>query len=317
MKPSEFSSPAKSFWTAENCRQFAQLCESTLNEVSTAFDLMKRLPGADVLLKSLHKEHSLPHDVEWQSVKKPNWGLLKKEAYPRSPSWILFAGPGGSAAASIDSNTSSYSVVGAQAGGEGTETYDISRGDEVMAVVAEIIGGRPTSIWQAVTNRDLYNKRQERRARRSKTDEPGSRALDSTELAEKFRPLMQRAIRAAIADIQGFAIMQIKNNNRAGAARKLARMDRLEAMSDELESRRSMPSSLVSIVSNAVHMAAAYYYPEMTGELANSYNYGQDHFRVSAPADRAGVEQLLKDLHAGNTEKLGTVLAFFKRSLLA
>ena len=321
MKPSEFSSPAKSFWTAANCQQFAYLCESMLNEVSTAIDLMKRLPAADVLLKELHKKYKLPHDVQWESVKKPNWSMLKKSAGWHNPSWILFAGPEGSAAVSTAPNTEKYIVNVVTAGDTETHQYYSTRGDDIMATISDKIGGRPTSIWQAITDTTLYDKQKKRMDLIQRSQVPGSRALEPDEIAVKFRPLMQRAIRAAIADIQGFAIMQLKNNNRAGVLRKLERIDALEAMAENLEGFKDnrMPNNLVNVIMNAVSMTAAYYYPDMTGGLDNNYRRSTNRspFSVSVPDNNEGVQQLLKDLHAGDTKKLGTVLAFFKRSLLA
>jgi hypothetical protein len=60
-------------------------------------------------------------------------------------------------------------------------------------------------------------------------------------------------------------------------------------------------------------MTASHYYPETTGNLDRS-RYGSS--GVSAQFNE-GPAQLLKDIAGGDQKKLGTVLSFFKRSLIS
>jgi hypothetical protein len=60
-------------------------------------------------------------------------------------------------------------------------------------------------------------------------------------------------------------------------------------------------------------MTASHYYPETTGTLDGS-RYGSQ--GVSAQFNE-GPAQLLKDIAGGDQKKLGTVLSFFKRSLIS
>ena len=59
-------------------------------------------------------------------------------------------------------------------------------------------------------------------------------------------------------------------------------------------------------------MAASNYYPETTGNIERS-RYGGG---LSAQFPE-GPKQLLQDIANGDTAKLGTVLGFFKRSLIS
>jgi hypothetical protein len=59
-------------------------------------------------------------------------------------------------------------------------------------------------------------------------------------------------------------------------------------------------------------MAASHHYPEQTGAISRS-GYGGGAYN----AERSeGGSQLMKDIAGGDQKKLGTVLTFFKRSLI-
>ena len=58
-------------------------------------------------------------------------------------------------------------------------------------------------------------------------------------------------------------------------------------------------------------MAASHHYPEKTGSITRSYGSGYNAQFAEGP------QQLLKDISAGDQQKLGTVLGFFKRTLIS
>jgi hypothetical protein len=59
-------------------------------------------------------------------------------------------------------------------------------------------------------------------------------------------------------------------------------------------------------------MAASHHYPEQTGAISRSG------YRDGYNAQRSeGGSQLMKDIAGGDQKKLGTVLTFFKRSLIS
>jgi hypothetical protein len=59
-------------------------------------------------------------------------------------------------------------------------------------------------------------------------------------------------------------------------------------------------------------MAASHHYPDKTGEITRGYRGGNYNAEYSE-----GPATLLKDISQGDTAKLGTVLAFFKRALIS
>jgi hypothetical protein len=84
-------------------------------------------------------------------------------------------------------------------------------------------------------------------------------------------------------------------------------LESLEAGSEDI------PGFLNSAINSAVLMTASHYYPDKTGNLERS-RYGSAGVAAQFPE---GPKQLLQDISSGDTAKLGTVLSFFKRSLIS
>jgi hypothetical protein len=106
----------------------------------------------------------------------------------------------------------------------------------------------------------------------------------------------------------------IKNDAFEKAKKKLNHIETLQNGLEQLEAGNSdTPGFLSSAINAAVLMTASHYYPETTGTLDGS-RYGSQ--GVSAQFSE-GPAQLLKDIAGGDQKKLGTVLSFFKRSLIS
>jgi hypothetical protein len=106
----------------------------------------------------------------------------------------------------------------------------------------------------------------------------------------------------------------IKNDAFEKAKKKLNHIEALQNGLEQLEAGNSdTPGFLNSAINSAVLMAASHYYPETTGNLDRS-RYGSG--GLSAQFSE-GPAQLLKDIAGGDQKKLGTVLSFFKRSLIS
>jgi hypothetical protein len=103
----------------------------------------------------------------------------------------------------------------------------------------------------------------------------------------------------------------IKNDAFEKAKKKLSQLEQLESGIDQLEQGSGTPDFIENSVNLGILMAAHHYYPDTTGEIRKSYgrNYSSN--------NSEGPDQLLKDIASGDTKKLGTVLAFFKRSLIS
>ena len=131
-------------------------------------------------------------------------------------------------------------------------------------------------------------------------------------LTKKFKPLWQRAINTAIADIKGYVANQIKNDAFEKAQRKLDQVKRLQDILDNMEAgSEETPGTIKQAINSAVLMAASHHYPEQTGNITRGYSSGYNAERSEGP------NQLLKDIAAGDQTKLGTVLGFFKRTLIS
>ena len=108
----------------------------------------------------------------------------------------------------------------------------------------------------------------------------------------------------------------IKNDAFAKAKRKLDHIERLQNGLEELESgnpNTDTPSFITNAINSAILMAASHYYPETTGTISRS-RWGSGDLSAQF---HEGPAQLLKDIAAGDQKKLGTVLSFFKRSLIS
>jgi hypothetical protein len=92
-------------------------------------------------------------------------------------------------------------------------------------------------------------------------------------------------------------------------------MSQLRSLNDALNSLEngdtSTPDIFQKAVRTAVVLAASHFYPDETGEINRSYSSG-----YSSNSD-AGIKHLLSDITNGDTSKLGTILSFFKRSLIS
>jgi hypothetical protein len=131
---------------------------------------------------------------------------------------------------------------------------------------------------------------------------------------KKFKPLWSRAITASIADIKGHIANQIKNDAFEKAKKKLNHIEMLQNGLESLEAgSEDIPGFLNSAINSAVLMTASHYYPDKTGNLERS-RYGSAGVAAQFPE---GPKQLLQDISSGDTAKLGTVLSFFKRSLIS
>jgi hypothetical protein len=147
-----------------------------------------------------------------------------------------------------------------------------------------------------------------------KQSAPKQQTMDQETLMNKFRPLWAKSMTAAIADGKGMAAVMLKNDAFEKVEKKLKQLQYLQRSLDELEAgNKEPPDWLKGSINSAVLMAAAYYYPEETGEITRS-RYGGASYSSERPE---GARKLLQDLSNGDTSKLGTVLGFFKRSLIS
>lgn len=283
---------------------FAKICESHLLEYSTAIPIVSNHPDGKSLIQYLHSEKNLAHNIRWETVPKLRWSELKQ--YYQG-AWVIVQGSNGvGAIKAIDGNYTGI-VVNPEdneedEAGEIIEIVD-NRGGTVKNFLKSYIGKLEVFYIGGVPT-EFLKKSQERDKNRVLNRKSSEISQDT--LAKKFKPLWERAINAAIADIKGIAVNMIKNGAFSKARDKI---DQIKKLEDTFEDEHRLDDIINMGVSQAVGMAASHYYPEKTGNLRRTYSGVKSEFDE-------GVELLLKDISNGDTKKLGTVLAFFKQSLL-
>jgi len=285
----------------ESCKIFAELLEGYVNEDSTSMNLIAGSPGGKEVVLHLHKTMQLAHDLGYSQIDKISWSELKDRA-----SWVIVKGTNGIGA--IKSSGSSYDAV-ASSGSEVQSTSD-SRGGNVLDFLKREIG-KLQKFYVARNSNDVRDKRKKRSELNKNRD---SSEVTQQTLVKKFKPLWSRAITASIADIKGHIANQIKNDAFEKAKKKLNHIEMLQNGLESLEAgSEDIPGFLNSAINSAVLMTASHYYPDKTGNLERS-RYGSAGVAAQFPE---GPKQLLQDISSGDTAKLGTVLSFFKRSLIS
>jgi hypothetical protein len=286
----------------ETYQLFAQLLEGHINEASTAMNLIAANPGGKEVVQKLHKDMQLAHDLGYKKIDKIAWSDLKGSY---RGAWVIIQGTTGTGAIKANSN-GTYEAV-ASTGGETRSVKDGRGGNIIDFLKGEI--GKLQKFYTA-SNTTAVRDKQSKRA-------DSQKGLDKTvtqdTLMKKFKPLWVRAINAAIADIKGHVANQIKNDAFEKAKRKLNYIETLQNGIEQLEAgSQETPGFVQQAVNSAVLMTASHYYPETTGNIERSRYGGGSSAQFSE-----GPAQLLKDISEGDTKKLGTVLSFFKRSLIS
>ncbi len=280
------------------------MCEGVINEVSSTMDMVKSKIGGREVVKHLHTKMGLSHKQNYGPVDKISWSQLK-DSYRGS--WVIIHGDKGTGAIKYTGNT--YEAV-ASDGGE-VRTFTNDRGGNIIDFLKGVIGPlRKFFVGKDSSDvRDLKRKREQNKA----GDKPGIVTQDT--LVKKFKPLWQKAIVAAVADIKGHIANMIKNDSFEKAERKLNQVKVLQSALDAMEvgDVSDTPGFINRAINQAVLMTASYYYPDQTGDISHS-RYGRGDM---SSTHSEGPQRLLKDISEGDTAKVGTILAFFKRALIS
>jgi hypothetical protein len=288
----------------ERLRLFAQLAEG-LMEVSSTSEKLWNHPGAIQIMKHLHSEMKLAHDTQWEDLPRIYWSEFKDT---RTGKWVLIKGSKGTGAIKSVGN-GTYLAVGSN--GAQVQSQEETKGGRIEAFLKPIIGN-PGAMYSAEQGNAVRDK-QQTRARNSVP--PASQQVSAETIVKKFKPMWKKAIVQASADIQGFVMNQVKNGAFEKAQKKLRQLQELRKLMDELDEGDEAPELVKKAVGSAIALASAHFYPEETGELTRGYGgYGGTYgLKAEKPE---GTKKLLADLSSGDTNKMGVILGFFKRSLL-
>ena len=286
--------------------KFANLCEAHIAEVSTSLDLVRGHTGGDAVIKYLHKDQKLGHDLKYMPVDKISWSTLK-DAYKGA--WVIIVGSNATGAIRAHGGTTgSYEAVAVDpATGELRKLND-SRGGNILDFLKPLLG--KFQKYYVARNTDAVRDKQ--RSRETNKASTGPQAVDQSTIIKKFRPMWVKAMTAALADVKGMAATMIKNDAFDKAEKKINICRSLESAIEQVDAGSDeVPPSISGAVQSAIYMAASHHYPEQTGEITRS-RYGRG---ISAERSE-GPSMLLNDIAKGDTSKLGTILGFFKRSLI-
>jgi hypothetical protein len=280
-------------------KYFAQLCESVLFEYSSSIQLVRQLQGGDQLVKYLHKDEGLSHDQEYGEVPKIGWSELKDRA-----SWVILQYPKGTGA--IKQKGGSYTAIAST--GTEIEDFNSDRGGNILNFFKSRLGGNPRKIFVGKDQGDVRSKKAQRADRQGEKDRP---RVDRDTLLVKFKPLWSKAIAAAVADVKGIVGQMIKNDAFDKASNKIKHLQVLTNMQDQFEDNPAdVQSKLGPAINKAVLLAAAYHYPDETGEVRKTWGSNWE------ATSNEGPNKLLQDISSGDTTKMGTILSFFKKALI-
>ena len=288
----------------ETYKLFAQLCETFLPEVSTSLNLIKGHPGGNEVVKNLHAEKGLGHAQSYNEVPKISWNDLK-DSYRGA--WVIIQGQKGTGA--IRASRGSYEAM-ASTGGE-VESFRNDRGGNILDFLKERIG----KMTKFYVGKDTGKTGELKSTRAERNKVAGPAVVNQDSLVKKFKPLWVRAITAAIADSKGHVANMIKNDAFEKAKKKLNRIESLQEALESLEAGTldDAPGFIKTAVNTAIMMSASHYYPDETGEIQRG-RWGDSGYNAQR---EEGPRRLLSDIAAGDTKKLGTILAFFKRALIS
>ena len=299
------------------------LLREILDEDSSITSAVRNSPYADELIKRVHKDFAMPHDVRWEQLEKVTWADIKS----RSPNYVIIQGQNGTGA--IKWNGSTWQVMLA---GEDGITSD--RDDSINTLFKEIKNtiGKITGYWAAIGQGRLsYRgasdntigavdiKRQKRKDSRAMVVNPttldpnASREHNTEVILRKLRPVYMRYLEQAIADVKGVVGMALKNDSYGKVSQKIAILNNLQNVRQELiDNPNVIPGKIKERLRPALYLTASHFYPDETGNFAlgvHQYGRGQ-------PSSQRGPNQVITDIANGDQKKLITLMNYLKQSLL-
>lgn len=306
-------------------RTMTNLLEEILDEDSSINDIsaVRNSPYADALIKKVHQQLAMPHNIKWQQEgNKITWADIKT----RSPNYVIIQGQDGTGA--IKWNGSSWDVV--LSSKEGVKTDSDSSINNLFREIKSTIG-KITGYWSAIKSgrTSSYNKVSNNREgpveikrtarinartimKPNTLDPKASDEQNIRAVMIKLRPLYAKYIEQAIADVKGVIGMALKNDAYNKVRAKLEILNRLKLTQEELlDDPKNVPEKLKEKLRPALYLTASYYYPDETG----NFNLGTG-YRGRTPERYEGQRKVISDIANGDTKKLTTLMNYLKQSLL-
>lgn len=287
-------------------KEFRQLCEGCITEASTGLTQFTD-PYAKELITYLHRSKAFGHDVDYQKVPRITWQNMKDN----TGRWFLIDGENGWVAVVHDNNRYKLYIANGTKDPE-DDSFVMYRIAPTATVGNELIKktiGRPQAFYY-VNSQYSQNLSARRNVDKTKIDALSDRATVQY-LVTRFKPLFERLIVQARADIKGVLGNMVKSDAHHAVDKKISKIRYLDSALEMLK-QGQVNDYLVAAVNNAVVMAAGYYYPEETGKI-EKLRYGA---KVLTAENDEGKEKLLSDIGNGDKDKLSGVLAYLKRILV-
>jgi hypothetical protein len=293
--------------------------EQMLAEASNLLTQFRDLPGAKPMITGMLEKGRLSHNAKITTVSKLEIKNLRdKIRRGSSVNFVIFIrGTQDLGIISMGNYTNSAYVY--------QDTLLTQQDDSIAQLLTwlkQYIGKVVDySIVQSPSQpvQNVRNKRATLKPR-PETSDPQTVA---TILIAKLKPLIARNVERAIADIKGFINTLIKHSNYNQANEKIAILKNLENQLEHMQLTQTYDNKLVTAkMINAIHSAALYHYPELTQDFSDRESriytggYNSDTVAYQPVLNTDGVKQLMKDIKNGDTQKVGTILSFFRHELV-
>ena len=304
---------------------FVDLLEGMLTEASTGLDILQGVPGAKALVTQLHRakgvDDTLPADQEYYPIKgkTPPWSDLKSHKQ-RITTWVLVKAERGAAVIFAAGAGAPYKVFVRDTDDPSQPTsqkYD-DRGGNILNYITDHVG-KIQAMWMGRDKHAVADIRKKRQENIPPATEYRSVEDFTQAMMDKFRPLWLRAVRGAMADMKGWVGTQLKSDSVHKARAKLEKLQGLKDLADAIETGQLGDDArklLFRTAYDAISLTTAHYYEELAGELSRERSYYGSSGSAIKVSNKDAVQQLYTDIRAGDTKKLGTLLAYFKNSLV-
>lgn len=298
---------------------FIDLLESIINESSSTIDLVRGNPKGEQLIKYLHKEGELQHDVEYEKIDKISWKDITQE------SWVIIVGKNSVAAIKVQKarygSSRSYEARVVDTEGDILTKSD-SSGPVILSWIKQWVGRISAYYINRLALSPLRDIKAARQTLKLTPQNYVSTEDFTNQMMKRLKPLWQKALLAAHSDIKGFIGIQLKSNALHKADQKLKRLMEIDNILKVIEDDpkgsynrvEDYPQSIKNAIVDAIHMAAHYYYPDVSGGFEASRGYQRTTHVVR---NREAIKNLFDDIKNGKTACLSTIISFFKRSLMA
>lgn len=299
---------------------FCHVCDQLLLEYSTTFNILKNPDGSwhtgakELLDQVITNKGMIPHDVQWEPInpaQMASWAKSSKKGV-----MIVLCERG---TAMIEPRDDDFYQALISSETELVRLHRMTRyGAQFLYAFAPLVKGIQELLGlplRAYVTKDLGTKSVEKLRKKRKAAAP--KRMSYEQIVLRFKPLWEKTLVQAMADVKGWYSQLIKNDAYNKAQKKMRQLTDLRTMLDNLEAGNmvELKKGLLVYITTAVHMAAAHHYPTPAGTWGEAWSETAGRYvrRYKAPGV---VEKFLADIENGDMNKLGSVLGYLKQELV-